>query len=72
MSIAEKICSIYNNAIYEGKSSGSAYCETLDEAGKEKCIIEWVDDPHEGDYPSLIYHFEDGSSCYLSYSDCLE
>ena len=72
MSIAEKICSIYKNAIYEGKSCYDAYWETRIAARKECCNVEWVDEPNKGGCRSIIYTFLDYSSCYLSYSDCRE
>ena len=72
MSISEKICGIYNDFLYEGANSGRAYLEARIAAGKECCSIEWEDDPNEGDCPSITFTFLDGSSCYISYSDCRE
>lgn len=72
MSIAEKFCNIYKNAIYEGQSCYNAYWETRIAARKEFCDFKWVDEPTKGDCKSIIYIFQDYSRCYLSYTDCCE
>ena len=76
--ISEKVANEYLDereyAEEEGISSyavsGYAYSAAKQLAQKKGGIAEYLDNQYEGDYPSIIYKFPDGSSCRLSYSGC--
>ena len=76
--ISEKVVNEYLDemgwAEEEGVSScavcGYAYSAAKKLALKEGGIAEYLDSPYEGDYPTIIYTFADGSSCELSYGGC--
>ena len=76
--ISEKVANEYfyekEYAEEEGASSsavcGYAYSAAKKLAQQEGGVAEYLDSQYEGDYPTVIYKFPDGSSCYLSYSGC--
>ena len=78
MCISEKVANEYSNereyAEEEGVSryriSGCAYSAAKQLAEQEGGVAEYLDNPNEGDYPTIIYTFSDGSSCRLSYGGC--
>ena len=76
--IADKIEIAYYDEIMEAQEdgvsgyavSGYAYATAKGLAQQEGGIAEYLDSPYEGDYPTIIYTFADGSSCKLSYGGC--
>ena len=74
-SISEKVVNEYLDEMWcaqeDGVSSyavcGYAYSAAKQLAQKEGGVAEYLDSQYEGDYPTVIYTFADGSSCELSY-----
>ena len=78
MCISEKVANEYSNereyAERDGVSryyiNGYAYSAAKQLAEQEGGKADYLDSQNEGDYPTIIYTFSDGSSCRLSYGCC--
>ena len=76
--ISEKVTNEYLDEMWYAQEEGVstyavceyAYSAAKQLAEKEGGVAKYLDNQYEGDYPTIIYTFADGSSCELSYGGC--